>query len=142
MHGASIGGGDGARGELVSQQTEPGGIATADICVLDDITRAPGEALNALLRCAAPLLPAALAVFPERRHELWEVVIASAWPCWCRLLNERKTADGATIPLCTAIATANPVPLPICLVLPLFASFLPRAHSLSLSLCVCVCVCV
>ena len=32
--------------ELVSQRTEPGGIATADICVLDDITRAPGEALN------------------------------------------------------------------------------------------------
>jgi hypothetical protein len=25
-----------------------------------------------------------------------------------RLLNERKTADGSQIPLCTAIATANP----------------------------------
>jgi hypothetical protein len=37
---------DGGEAELVSQRTEPGGIATADICVLDDITRAPGEALN------------------------------------------------------------------------------------------------
>ena len=27
-----------------------GGILTADICVLDDISRAPGEALNVLLR--------------------------------------------------------------------------------------------
>lgn len=64
----------GGEAEVVRQRTEPGGIATADICVLDDITRAPGEALNALLR----------------------------------LLNERKTADGSSIPLCTAIATANP----------------------------------
>ena len=37
---------EGGEAELVSQRTEPGGIATADICVLDDITRAPGEALN------------------------------------------------------------------------------------------------
>lgn len=36
----------GNEAELVRQRTEPGGIATADICVLDDITRAPGEALN------------------------------------------------------------------------------------------------
>ena len=27
-----------------------GGILTAEICVLDDISRAPGEALNVLLR--------------------------------------------------------------------------------------------
>lgn len=37
---------EGSDAELVRQRTEPGGIATADICVLDDITRAPGEALN------------------------------------------------------------------------------------------------
>ena len=66
--------GEEALAEMIQQRTVPGGIATADICVLDDITRAPGEALNALLR----------------------------------LLNERRTADGERIPLCTAIATANP----------------------------------
>jgi MoxR-like ATPase len=29
---------------------EPGGVVTAEFCVLDDISRAPGEALNILLR--------------------------------------------------------------------------------------------
>ena len=37
-------------GERIRQRTLPGGIATAEICVLDDISRAPGEALNVLLR--------------------------------------------------------------------------------------------
>ena len=37
-------------GEVIRQQNRPGGILTAEVCVLDDITRAPGEALNVLLR--------------------------------------------------------------------------------------------
>ena len=37
-------------GERIHQRTEPGGILTAEVCVLDDISRAPGEALNVLLR--------------------------------------------------------------------------------------------
>lgn len=41
--------GDG-EGERIHQTIEPGGILTAEICVLDDISRAPGEALNVLLR--------------------------------------------------------------------------------------------
>jgi MoxR-like ATPase len=40
----------GAAGERISQTIEPGGILSAEICVLDDISRAPGEALNVLLR--------------------------------------------------------------------------------------------
>jgi MoxR-like ATPase len=39
-----------APGERIHQAIEPGGILTADVCVLDDISRAPGEALNVLLR--------------------------------------------------------------------------------------------
>ncbi len=39
---------DGA--EQIQQRIEPGGILTAEVCLLDDITRAPGEALNVLLR--------------------------------------------------------------------------------------------
>jgi len=38
------------RGERIGQQIEPGGILTAEVCVLDDLSRAPGEALNILLR--------------------------------------------------------------------------------------------
>ena len=37
-------------GERIHHRIEPGGILTAEICVLDDISRAPGEALNILLR--------------------------------------------------------------------------------------------
>ncbi len=37
-------------GERIHQRIEPGGILTAEVCVLDDISRAPGEALNVLLR--------------------------------------------------------------------------------------------
>lgn len=39
-----------AGGERIHQRIEPGGILTAEVCVLDDISRAPGEALNVLLR--------------------------------------------------------------------------------------------
>ncbi len=37
-------------GERIHQRIERGGILTAEVCVLDDISRAPGEALNVLLR--------------------------------------------------------------------------------------------
>jgi len=37
-------------GERIHQDIEPGGLLVADVCVLDDISRAPGEALNVLLR--------------------------------------------------------------------------------------------
>lgn len=37
-------------GEQIRQEIVRGGVLRADICVLDDISRAPGEALNVLLR--------------------------------------------------------------------------------------------
>lgn len=37
-------------GERIHQRIEPGGLLVARLCVLDDISRAPGEALNVLLR--------------------------------------------------------------------------------------------
>ena len=37
-------------GELILQSIRKGGVLTAEICVLDDISRSPGEALNVLLR--------------------------------------------------------------------------------------------
>jgi MoxR-like ATPase len=40
----------GGAGERIAQRIEPGGILTAEVCVLDDLSRAPGEALNVLLR--------------------------------------------------------------------------------------------
>lgn len=40
----------GGGGERIHQRTLPGGILTAELCVLDDVSRAPGEALNVLLR--------------------------------------------------------------------------------------------
>jgi len=36
--------------EQIQQRVEPGGVLTAEVCLLDDISRAPGEALNVLLR--------------------------------------------------------------------------------------------
>jgi MoxR-like ATPase len=39
-----------SEGERIHQAIEPGGILTAEVCVLDDVSRAPGEALNVLLR--------------------------------------------------------------------------------------------
>jgi MoxR-like ATPase len=41
---------DTSGGELIRQMNRKGGILTAEICVLDDISRAPVEALNILLR--------------------------------------------------------------------------------------------
>ena len=37
-------------GEVIRQMNRKGGILTSEICVLDDISRSPGEALNVLLR--------------------------------------------------------------------------------------------
>jgi MoxR-like ATPase len=37
-------------GELIKQKVVKGGILTSEICLLDDISRAPGESLNVLLR--------------------------------------------------------------------------------------------
>lgn len=37
-------------GEIIKQKVVKGGILTAEICLLDDISRAPGESLNVLLR--------------------------------------------------------------------------------------------
>jgi MoxR-like ATPase len=41
---------DASGGEVIRQMNRKGGILTAEICVLDDISRSPGEALNVLLR--------------------------------------------------------------------------------------------
>ena len=37
-------------GELIAQSIRKGGVLTCEVCVLDDISRSPGEALNVLLR--------------------------------------------------------------------------------------------
>jgi len=67
-------------GEIVRSLTRPGGILTAELCVLDDISRAPGEALNVLLR-----------LLNERQY--------------CGPSSHGQTWD---LPLRTAIATSNP----------------------------------
>ena len=41
---------DGGRGEVVRQSTVRGGVLAAELVVLDDVSRAPGEALNVLLQ--------------------------------------------------------------------------------------------
>ncbi|MCH8843630.1 MAG: MoxR family ATPase [SAR324 cluster bacterium] len=41
---------DGENTELIVQSIRKGGVLTAELCVLDDISRSPGEALNVLLR--------------------------------------------------------------------------------------------
>lgn len=41
---------DKSGGEIIRQMNRKGGILTSEICVLDDISRSPGEALNVLLR--------------------------------------------------------------------------------------------
>ncbi|MBI3993481.1 MAG: MoxR family ATPase [Candidatus Lambdaproteobacteria bacterium] len=41
---------EGESGELIIQSIRKGGVLTAELCVLDDISRSPGEALNVLLR--------------------------------------------------------------------------------------------
>ncbi len=69
----------GGEGERIHQRIEPGGILSAEVCVLDDISRAPGEALNVLLRIlnerkfgadSIPLL-SAIATSNPRRDEYY-----------------------------------------------------------------------
>lgn len=57
---------DGA-GELILQSIRKGGVLTAELCVLDDISRSPGEALNVLLR-----------VLNERRFQTESIPLLSA----------------------------------------------------------------
>jgi MoxR-like ATPase len=54
-------------GERIRQRVEPGGLLTAEVCVLDDLSRAPGEALNVLLR-----------ILNERRHGDLELPLLTA----------------------------------------------------------------
>jgi MoxR-like ATPase len=41
---------DDGNGEIIAQRLSPGGMLTSEVVLLDDICRAPGEALNVLLR--------------------------------------------------------------------------------------------
>ena len=66
--------------EVIRQATRPGGILSAQIAVLDDISRAPGEALNVLFR-----------ILNERRFA------------------QGGDAASLSLPLITAIATGNPI---------------------------------
>ena len=70
--------GDGS--ELIRQSTRPGGVLTAQIAVLDDISRAPGEALNVLFR-----------VLNERRFSLTgsgdDDQVCPSWPTRCRRVH-------------------------------------------------------
>lgn len=67
-------------GEIVRSMTRPGGILTCELCVLDDISRAPGEALNILLR-----------LLNERTYN-----------------GPSSGGEIVRLPLRTAIATSNP----------------------------------
>jgi len=63
-------------GEQIQHRIDPGRILTADVCVLDDISRAPGEALNVLLQ-----------VLNERRFE------ARPIPLLCAIATGNPTDD-------------------------------------------------
>jgi MoxR-like ATPase len=66
----------GDQGERIAQRIEPGGVLDCEICVLDDISRAPGEALNVLLR-----------VLNERRFG------ERALPLLCAIATGNPTSD-------------------------------------------------
>lgn len=70
------------KGEVIRHDYVRGGILTCELAVLDDISRAPGEALNVLLR-----------VLNERRFGGGD---------------DAGGGSGARIPLLSAIATGNP----------------------------------
>jgi MoxR-like ATPase len=53
--------------ELIAQSIRKGGVLTAELCVLDDISRSPGEALNVLLR-----------ILNERRYVHDEIPLLTA----------------------------------------------------------------
>jgi MoxR-like ATPase len=54
-------------GEIIQQVLRPGGILTADVALLDDISRAPGEALNVLLR-----------ILNERKYQTMRIPLMTA----------------------------------------------------------------
>ncbi len=54
-------------GEVIQQRLEPGGVLTSEVVLLDDICRAPGEALNVLLR-----------VLNERKYQSYSIPLLSA----------------------------------------------------------------
>lgn len=69
--------GDGeGKSEVIVQSIRKGGVLTAELCVLDDISRAPGEALNVLLR-----------VLNERQFQLEKIPLLTA------IATSNPTAD-------------------------------------------------
>eukprot|EP00466_Bigelowiella_natans_P010480 jgi/Bigna1/130919/aug1.12_g5627 len=77
-------------GEIIKQMNNRGGILTCDMCVLDDISRAPGDKKE-----------------EEAQNNIFLPSPSEALNILLRLLNERKF-QGESIPLLTAIATGNP----------------------------------
>ena len=71
-------------GEIIRQASKRGGILDCELAVLDDITRAPGEALNVLFR-----------ILNERRSNSSGIL-------------DSTSSDSYAIPLRTCIATGNP----------------------------------
>ena len=69
------GGQEGA--EVIVQSIRKGGVLTAELCVLDDISRSPGEALNVLLR-----------VLNERQFQTEKIPLLTA------IATSNPTADG------------------------------------------------
>jgi MoxR-like ATPase len=67
---------DTKNGEIIRQNIIKGGILTAEICLLDDISRAPGESLNVLLR-----------ILNERKYGDEEIPLLSA------IATSNPTAD-------------------------------------------------
>jgi MoxR-like ATPase len=57
----------GNKGDVIRQVLRPGGVLTADIALLDDISRAPGEALNVLLR-----------ILNERKYQSLKIPLMTA----------------------------------------------------------------
>ena len=57
----------GGEGEVIEQELAPGGMLTSEVVLLDDICRAPGEALNVLLR-----------VLNERKFQKMRIPLMSA----------------------------------------------------------------
>eukprot|EP01052_Picozoa_sp_SAG31_P000349 SAG31_NODE_10_length_40133_cov_27.863041_35_plen_244_part_00 len=96
-------------GEVIRQLIRPGGVAKAEFCIFDDISRAPGEALNVLLRllnervfdgAAIPLMTAVATANPTRD----ECAVATTIPC---ALRENKTM------CCSAATLSSSLTLPI-----------------------------
>ncbi|CAE7039417.1 Dynll2 [Symbiodinium natans] len=76
---------DGGRGEAVSYVAEPGGVLTADVCVLDDVTRAPGEVLS---RRAQPCLQLHLEISVIKNADMAEDMQQDAIDCATQALEK------------------------------------------------------